>query len=116
MKWIGDPSAQGQIAMLPLDRQGMFKKGGATDGSNRRSTLPAILSDCPILAHHLAVLPGVDGDVESRQRNAADHLVNVAELGLFGAHEFAPRRGVVEPDASTKGRTDRVRRRFAVTA
>jgi hypothetical protein len=32
----------------------------------------------------------VDGDVETRQRDAADDLVDMAELGLLGAHKFAP--------------------------
>ena len=36
----------------------------------------------------------------------------MAELGLFGAHKFAPRRGVVEQIEDFKGRTDRVRRRL----
>ena len=111
MQRIGDPAAQGQIAMLPLDRQRMFEKSGAANCPQPALAL-AILSDGPILAHHLAVMAEVDSDVEARQRNAAHHLVNVAELGLFGAHEFAPRRGVIEQIEDFQSGTDRVRRRL----
>lgn len=111
MQRIGDPAAQGQIAMLPLDRQRMFEKSGAANCPQPALAL-AILSDCPILAHHLAVMAEVDSDVETRQRNAAHHLVNVAELGLFGAHKFAPRRGVIEQIEDFQSGTDRVRRRL----
>ena len=97
--------------MLPLDRQRMFEKSGAANCPQPALAL-AILSDCPILAHHLAVMAEVDSDVEARQRNAAHHLVNVAELGLFGAHKFAPRRGVVEQIEDFQGGADRMRRRL----
>ena len=111
MERIGNPAAQGQIAMLPLDRQRMFEKSGAANGSQPPLPL-AILRHCPILSYHLTVMVEVNGDVEARQRNAAHHLVNVAELGFFGAHKFAPRRRVVEQIEDFQGGADRVRRRL----
>ncbi len=93
MERIGNPATQGQIAMLPLDRQRVFEKSGAANGSQPPLPL-AILRHCPVLAHHLAVMTEVNGDVETRQRNAAHHLVNVAELG-FSVRMNLRRAGVL---------------------
>jgi membrane-associated protein len=42
-----------------------------------------------------AVVLQLECHLRHRQRNAAEHVVAVAVLGLFGTQEFAPRRGVV---------------------
>jgi hypothetical protein len=42
-----------------------------------------------------AVVLQLECHLRYRQRNAAEHVVAVAVLGLFGTQEFPPRRGVV---------------------
>lgn len=43
--------------------------------------LPA-LRHCAVLAHHLAVVAEADGDIETRQRDTADNLIDMAEFDL----------------------------------
>lgn len=62
----------------------------------RKSRLSAVLlpafRHCAVLTHNFTVMRQVDRDVETRQRNAADDLINVVKFGFLGAQEFAPRR------------------------
>ncbi len=81
--------------MLPLNRQRLFKEGRTADGTQSALFLPALRHGA-VLAHHLAVMTEIDGDIETRQRDAANNLVDMAEFGFLGAHKLAPRGGVVE--------------------
>ena len=54
----------------------------------------------------------VNSDVEARQRDAADHLIDMVELGLFRTHKLAPRRGVIEEIQHFKSGTHRMGGRF----
>ncbi|MNH37428.1 hypothetical protein D3C79_983300 [compost metagenome] len=38
----------------------------------------------------------VDGDIEARQRDAANNLIDMAEFGFFSTHKLASRGRVVE--------------------
>ncbi len=108
---IGNPAAQGQIAMLPLNGQRFFQKRCAADGPQPTLLLPAFRHRA-VLAHHLTVMAEVKGDIKTRQRNAADDLVDMSEFGLLGSHKLAASGGVVEQIQHFKGSADRVRRRF----
>ncbi len=92
---IGHPAAQRQIAMLPFYFQRMIHKGGAADSAQTPQLL-AFLRGGAVLTHQLAVMGQGNGDIETRQRNTPHHLINMSELGLFGAHKLAARRRVVK--------------------
>ena len=92
---IGYPAAQRQIAVLPLNGQRLFQKRGPANGAQPTLFLSTFCHRA-ILTHHLAVVAEVDGDIETRQRDAADDLVDVSEFGLLGTHELASGGGVVE--------------------
>ncbi|MNG88779.1 hypothetical protein D3C79_476280 [compost metagenome] len=92
---ISHPAANGQVAMLPGNVQGMLQKSRATNAA-QAALIVALVFGCAILADQFAVVAEVDRHIETRQRNAPHHFIDMAEFGFLGAHEFAPRRGVVE--------------------
>ncbi len=93
--------------MLPLNRQRLLHKRQAADRPQTAFTLPTRRYG-PVLAHHLTVVVQGDRDVEARQRDAADHLIDMAEFSLFSAHKLAARRGVIEEIEHFKRRARRM--------
>ena len=92
---IGHPAAQRQITMLPFNRQRMLQKRRAANRAQPALFLP-IHGHCPVLTHHFAVVRQINRHIKTRQRNAANNLVDMIKFSFLGAHKFAPRRGVVE--------------------
>ena len=97
--------------MLPFNGQRLFQKRRAADCPQTTLFLPA-LRYCAVLAHHLAVVAEVDGDIETRQRDTADNLIDMTEFGLLGAHKLTAGGSVVEEIQYFERRANRMRRRF----
>jgi hypothetical protein len=97
--------------VLPLNGQRLFQKRRPADSAQATLFLSTFRHRA-ILAHHLAVMAEVDGDIETRQRDTADDLVDMAEFGLLGTHKLASGGGVVEQIQHFQRRADRVRRGF----
>ena len=89
----------------------MLHKGRAANRSQPPFALRLII-DRAILAHQLAVMAERDGDVKTRQRDATNHLVDMAKLGFLGAHKFATRGRVVEEIEHLQRGAARMRRRL----
>ena len=111
MQRIGHPAAEGKIPMLPLNRQRVFEKWQTADRAQTPLAL-AVLRYRPVLAHDFTIVAEVDSDVETRQRDAPDDLVDMAKFGFFGAHKFAPGGGVIKQIQHFQRCPNRVRRRL----
>ena len=109
MQRIGHPAAEGQIAVLPLNRQRLLKERRTADSPQPPLALSA-RGYGAILAHRLAVMAEINRDVETRQRDAADDFIDVVEFRLFGTHKLTACRGVIEQIQHFQRGADRVRR------
>ncbi len=97
--------------MLPLNSQRFLQERRPADSSQATLFLPPFCHRT-ILAHHLAVMAEVDGDVKTCQRDAADNLIDMTKLGLLGAHKLASGGRVVEQIQHFQRGADRVCRGF----
>ncbi|MCY1360658.1 hypothetical protein D9M69_472930 [compost metagenome] len=100
-----------QAVALDLDRQRLLEECRA---AHRRHP-PRLAGGVAGLVqgqHALAVVAQVEGHVEARQGQALDHFLQVVELGLLGAQELAPRRGVEEQVAHFHRSAHRMGRRL----
>ncbi len=104
-----DPAPQVQAVALDLDGQSLFKERRAT---NRRHPARPRLGVMRLMQrqHRLAVVTQMKRHIETRQRQLLDHILQVIELGLLGAQELAPRRGIEEQVTHFHRGTDRMRR------
>ncbi len=78
-----------QRAPVRLDLQAVGEEGVAEQRGGALRT--------GLRAHHVAhaaVVLEHEGDARARQRDAPEHFVAMAELGLLGAQELAPRRRI----------------------
>ncbi len=108
---IRHPTADAQIAVLPVDVQRMLQKRRAADAAQTALVLAFFLRR-PVLADQFAVVAEVDRHIEARQRDAPHHFIDMAEFGFLGAHELAARRGVVKQIQHFQRAADRVRGGF----
>ena len=108
---IRHPTAYAQIAVLPVDVQRMLQKRRAADAAQTAFVL-ALFFRRPVLADRFAVVAEVDRHIETRQRNAPHHFIDMAEFGFFGAHELAARRRIVKQIQHFQRAPDRVRGGF----
>ena len=108
---IRHPAADAQIAVLPVDVQRMLQKRRTADAAQTALVL-ALFFRRPVLADQFAVVAEVDRHIETRQRDAPYHFVDMAEFGFLGAHELAARRGVVKQIQHFQRAADRVRGGF----
>ncbi len=105
------PAPQPHVAVLALDSQCMVHEWGTANGSKTPFLLRHRIGSL-VLAHHLAVVAQDQGDIEAGERDAAHQLVDMGKLGLFAAHELAPRRGIEEEIHHLHRSTHRMGRRL----
>ena len=108
---VGNPTAQGQIAVLPFNGQRLFQKRRTADSAQTTFFLPTFRYRT-VLTHQLAIMAEVDGDIETRQRDTADNLIDMTEFGLLGAHKLTAGGSIVEEIQYFERRADRMRRRL----
>ncbi|MNZ74185.1 hypothetical protein D3C78_926280 [compost metagenome] len=90
-----DPAPQAQAAALDVDGQRLLEERRAADAGHPPRTA-GLVGRRMQGQHALAVVAQVEADLEVGQRQTLDHFLQVVELGLLGAQELAPRRGIEE--------------------
>ena len=100
-----------QAVTLDLDGQRLLEEGRAAHGADA-ARAGGLVRGLVQAEDGLAVVAQVEGHVEAGQGQALDDFLQVVELGLLGAQELAPRRGVEEQVADLDAGAHRVRRRL----
>ncbi len=106
-----DPAPQAQAATFDLDGQRLLEEGRATDrghAARAADVVPGLMQ----AEHGLAVVAQMECHIETGQRQALDHFLQVVELGFFRPQELAPRRRVEEQVTDFHRGADRVRGRL----
>ncbi|VFT25795.1 Uncharacterised protein [Pseudomonas aeruginosa] len=106
-----DPTPQVQAVALDLDRQRLLEECLAAHRADP-ARAGQLVSRLVQGEDGLAVVAQVESHVETGQRQALDDFLQMVELGLLGAQELAPRRGVEEQVANLDAGPHRVRRRL----
>jgi len=113
-----DPAMQAQAGAAVFDRQALPGEAGTQRLANAHQPL-AVRSDGPVMTQRAAIVADTQFHIGAGQRQRAQPLFDMAQLGTFGFQKPAPRRHVVEQLAHLDRGAGRVRvrrqRRCAAT-